>query len=1144
MDIKSGIEKLRTFGLSNLAIDNGTSIFVLMFMIVLFGWRSYDSMPKEQFPEVALPTVFVNTVYFGNSSKDIESLITRPIEKELKTVSGVKDVRSTSLQDYSVITVEFNSDIEIELATRKVKDAVDKAKADLPQDLTQEPQVFDVNLSEIPIVTVNISGNYSNDELKRFGEYLEDRIEELKEISDVEIKGVQDREVKIDVDLVKMQLRKVSFQDIENAVSSENLTMSGGEILNDNSKRSIRVIGEYSNMEEIQNTIVKAEAQQIVFLKDIADVSFGFVDRTSYAREDKLPVVSLDVIKRKGQNLLVASDKIKDIVEKAQEDVLPGDLKISFFNDQSVNTRREVSNLENSIISGVILVVLVLLFFMGIRNALFVGIAIPLSMLMGFIVLNAIGYTLNIVVLFSLILALGMLVDNGIVIVENILRFRQNGYDAVSASKYGAGEVAVPIITSTATTVAAFLPLAFWPGIFGNFMKFLPITLITVLGSSLFVALVINPVLTKYFMKVDTRSQTEDARVRKRRNLWIGLGIMAFMAVVFHFGGVLWFRNALGITILVTLINFYFLRPAAFRFQATIMPKLESVYLHFLERALRIPKTMFFSTFGLLILAIVLLGLKSPKVIFFPDPDPIYINAFIELPIGKDIEATNAAVDQLEDKVFQAIQPYSSIVESVLTQIGENTSDPNSPPEPGASPNKARLTVSFKPADERNGVSTYDVMEEVREAVQGLPGVQIVVDKNAAGPPAGKPINIELRGEDINELVRLSEEAIVYINKLNIQGIEKLQTDIKLGQPELIVQVDREAARRYEISTYSIANALRTSVFGKEISKYKQGEEEYPIFVRLNNQYRNNLDELLNQYITFRNPANGRISQVPVSAVSNMGYSSSYNSIKRRNLDRVVTIYSNVNKGYNANEIVNSLRDGLNRFDMPEGYTLSFTGEQEQQADNIAFLSTALNLALFLVLFIIIAQFNSVVSPLIIMITVLFSTIGVFLGYVITGMDIVIVMTGVGIISLAGVVVNNAIVLIDYTELLSSKAREQLGLAAKAVLPKDVMFQIITEAGATRLRPVLLTAITTILGLVPLAIGLNFNFFTLVTDLDPQIFIGGDNKAFWGPLSWTVIYGLTFATFLTLILVPVMYWLVYLLKRAMKKKLGLESSVL
>lgn len=1136
--------KLRTFGLSSLAIDNGTSVFVLIFMILVFGLNSYNNMPKEQFPEVTLPTVFINTVYFGNSSRDIENLITRPIEKELKTVSGVKDIRSTSLQDYSVITVEFNADVPIEEATRKVKDAVDKAKPDLPNDMTTEPQVFDVNLSEIPIVTINLSGNYTNDELKRWAERLEDELEELNEVSDVEVKGVLEREIKIDVDLTKMQLRMISFQDIENAINAENITMSAGELLNNNSRRSIRVVGEYRDISEIQNTIVKSENQEIVFLRDIAEVSFGYVDRTSYARADKLPVASLNVIKRKGKNLLETSDKIKAVVKRAQNTYLPSNLSVSYFNDQSINTRREVSNLENSIISGVILVVLVLLFFMGIRNALFVGIAIPLSMLMGIIVLNIIGFTLNIVVLFSLILALGMLVDNGIVIVENIFRFRQNGYDAVDASKYGAGEVAVPIIASTATTLGAFLPLAFWPGLFGNFMKYLPITLIVVLGSSLFVALVINPVLTRHFMKVDTKSTTMDQRLRKRKNLWIGIFAMLVFALLCHLGRVFWLRNALGLTIIISIVNFYFLRPAAFYFQQKVVPWMERKYLSFLHRALQIPKTIFFSTFGLLIVAIVLLVVKSPKVIFFPSPDPIYVNVFVELPIGKDIEATNEVLKELEVRIEKTIEPYKFMVESMLTQIGENTSDPNAPPEPGSSPNKARLTIAFKPASERQGVSTRDLMEEIREAVKGIPGVLTVVDKNAAGPPAGKPINIELRGEDINTLVKLAEEVVVFINQQNIQGIEKLQTDIKLGQPELVVSVDREAARRYEISTFNIASSLRTSLFGKEISKYKQGEDEFPIMLRLNENYRNNIEELLNQFITFRNPANGQLTQVPISAVSDIQYSSSYNSIKRRNLDRVITIYSNVNQGFNPNEIVSRIKGALERFELPPNYSITFTGEQEQQADNLEFLGTALNLALFLVLFIIIAQFNSIISPLIIMLTVLFSTIGVFLGYVVTGMDIVIVMTGVGIISLAGVVVNNAIVLIDYAELLAKQKRERLRMAPKALLPRYTMFEVITQAGATRLRPVLLTAITTILGLIPLAIGLNFNFFTLISDLDPQIFIGGDNKAFWGPLSWTVIYGLSFATFLTLVVVPIMYWLVYLAKRYLYKRFRTKIDII
>ena len=400
---------LREFGLSSLAVDNGTSVFILTLMILIFGIQSYQQMPKEQFPEVDWPTVYINTPYFGNSAADIENLVTRPIEKELQSITGIKTIRSTSIQDYSVITAEFDADMDLDDAVRKVKDAVDKSKSELPTDLDQDPVVLDINLSEIPIMTVNISGDYTNDELRSYAEYLEDEIEKLDEISKVELKGTREREVKVDIDLLKMESMEVSFYDIESAISSENITMSGGEILNDDFRRAIRIKGEFENVKELENMIVKSEDLRPIYLKDIAKVTYGYQDLTSIARSDGLPVISLDVIKRQGENLLDASDKIKVIVDEARA-TLPEDLKISLFNDQSVNTRNEVSNLENSIISGVILVVLVLLFFLGLRNALFVGLAIPLSMLMGIMFLSLTGVTMNIVVLFALILALGLLV--------------------------------------------------------------------------------------------------------------------------------------------------------------------------------------------------------------------------------------------------------------------------------------------------------------------------------------------------------------------------------------------------------------------------------------------------------------------------------------------------------------------------------------------------------------------------------------------------------------------------------------------------------------------------------------------------------------------------------------------------------------
>ncbi|HLU94442.1 MAG TPA: efflux RND transporter permease subunit, partial [Membranihabitans sp.] len=706
------------------------------------------------------------------------------------------------------------------------------------------------------------------------------------------------------------------------------------------------------------------------------------------------------------------------------------------------------------------------------------------------------------------------------------------GYSPIEAAKYGAGEVAVPIIASTATTIAAFVPIAFWPGLFGEFMKYLPITLILVLFSSLLVALVINPVFTSRFMKMDRRAEDSRRRMKNRRGiLFFALGCVV-VAVLMHFMSVTWARNLLAIAALITLLNFFLLRPGSFYFQERVMPALERGYHNFIKRALyrRMPAWVLAGTFGLLIFSIMALTLNMPKVIFFPNADPLYINVFVELPLGRDIQSTDRAVRAIEGQINQVLDPHMDIVESVLTQIGENTSDPNSPPEPGTSPHKARITVTFVPTEERGGVSTAVIMNDIRSQLDHLPGVQIVVDQNASGPPAGKPINIELQSEDMDELALLSERVINYINDQNIGGIEELKTDVQIGKPELLVHIDRESARRFELSTGMIASAIRTSIYGKEVSKYKVGEEEYPIQLRLDSTYRNQISSILNQRITFRDPASGLLTQVPISSVAQIEYSSTYSAIKRKDLERVITVYSNVLAGYNANEVVSAIRQSLLDFDFPDGVNYEFTGEQQQQAEDMAFLQSAFTLSIFLIFLILVSQFNSIVSPFIIILSVLFSTIGVFLGYALTGRDISVIFTGVGIISLAGIVVNNAIILVDYTDLLIKRKVEELGKDSMWDLEISQVKEMVIEGGTTRLRPVLLTAITTILGLIPLAIGLNIDFFTLISDLEPNIYIGGDNTVIWGPLAWTVIYGLVFSTFLTLIVVPAMYWLAYRMK--------------
>lgn len=1112
---------IREFGLSSFSVDNSTSVVILTLIITVLGLGAYRTMPKESFPEIVIPTVYVGTPYPGNSPVDMENLITRPIEKELKSLNNVKDIKSTSVQDFSSIVIEFTPGVQISKAIQDVKDAVDKAKSELPSDLDQDPNVLEVNTSDFPIMNVNISGPYSEQELKKFGEYLEDAIEKLPEISKADLAGTVEREIQINVDPYKMEAVGVSFGDISGAIQAENLTISGGSIKGGDFERTLRVDGEFSNPQDLLDVIVKTDQQKIVYLRDVAQIKDTFKDRTSYARSKNLPVVTINVTKRSGENLLDAADKIKVIIDNSKANRFPSDLEITITNDQSKQTRTQVADLENSIIFGIILVVLVLMFFMGFRNALFVGSAIPLSMFISFLILNAFGITLNLMVLFSLILALGMLVDNGIVVVENIYRLMQEGKPAMQAAKEGVGEVAWPIITSTATTLAAFLPLAFWQDVVGEFMKYLPITLIIVLSSSLFVALVINPVMTSMFMKIE--DMTKD---KPKQKFLIISGIFLVLAIIFYLIGLTAFGSLALVASIVTLFNVFLLRKAIRWFQLVFLVKLENGYESTLKYALggKKPYLIVGGTFLLLIFSIVLLGIRAPKVLFFPDNQPQLVNVFVEFPIGTSIEATNKFVDGMEDEMMEALEPYGGIIESVITQVGQGTSDPTEGPSTQATPHKAKITIGFVDYMFRQGINTNDAMEAIRDLVEKYPGVLITVNKQRNGPPVGNPVNIEFVGENYEQLIAFVEDAKLFLESNNIQGLEELKTDLSLGSPEVVVNIDREKARRFGLSTSTIATELRTSLFGLEVSKYKEGEDDYPIQLRLDEASRYDINTLVNKKIGFRDKF-GDKREVPISAVADIKYGSTYGSVKRKDLEKAVTLFSNVLDGYNATEINNQIKDLMANYEVPEGITVKYTGEQEEQAKSQAFLLRALGIAVSLIFLIIVAQFNSVISPFIIMTSVLFSTIGVFLGLVIFNMDFVVIMTGIGIISLAGVVVNNAIVLIDYTDLVRARKREEKGIKAGEFLEYPDLLASIIESGKTRLRPVLLTAITTVLGLIPLAIGMNINFSTLLSDFDPQFYVGGDNAAFWGPMAWTVIFGLTFATLITLVIVPVMYLL-------------------
>lgn len=1124
---KSTTGVIKEFWLSTLALKNSTSVLILTFLIVAGGMLAYTTMPKELFPEVVMPQIYVRTVYPGNSPVDIENLITRPIEKEIKPLKGIKKMTSTSVQDNSIIIVEFNTDVPVEEALSDVKDAVDKADSELPNDLDMDPMVMEINMGEMPIMNINLSGDYSVDDLKEYAELLQDKLEVISEISSVDIRGALDREININVDLHRMEKVEVSFGDIESAINYENMSISGGDILMDDTRRTIRISGEYTDMEQIRNTIVKAEFGNIIYLRDIATVEDGYKERNSYARLGGDPVVSLDVVKKSGENLLAATDQIFAELEEAKANNFPSDLVVTITNDQSNQVKSQLLNLENSIYSGVILVVVVLLFFLGLRNALFVGVAIPLSMLMSFVILSSMGVTINMMVLFALILALGMLVDNGIVVIENIHRQYHEGKSRKDAAREGVGEIAVPIISSTATTLAAFFPLLFWNDLMGEFMKFLPITLIAVLGSSLFVGLIINPVIASLYM---THNDEEKATNVKKlliwTLIWMVLSVLCYMSDSFSFG------TLFGLIAILTVLNGFALRPASKWFQNKLLPWLEKRYVSVLRFALTgwKPFLFFFATVAVMFVSLVFVGIVGPQVVFFPENEPKYINVFVETAPGMDIEETNRIMLAMEEEVNEIVDPYMVSVNSIVTNIGEGSADPMDGPPAGETPNRAKITVAFKEFEDRMGMSSSEVMRKLSDNLIKRPGVIVNVQKNNEGPPVGKPINIEVSGPEFEKLIAVSTKLRAEVEAVGIPGVEGLKLDLETGKPEVIIDIDRARARQFGLSTAQIGSTIRTALFGKEVSKFKDGEDDYPIMLKLRDNYRYDMSALLNQKVTFRDMTTGKIKQIPISSVADISFSSSYGAVKRRDQDRTITIWSNVIEGYNAAEINAQIQSLFADYDLPEGYQARFTGESEEQEKAAAFLMKAFMIAIALIVLILVSQFNSGIKPLIIVGSVAFSTIGVFLGIIAFGDTISVIMTGIGIVSLAGIVVNNAIVLIDYIDLTRARRKKELGMDEESILPLDEAIACVVEGGRTRLRPVLLTAITTVLGLLPLATGMNINFYTLFSELDPHIYFGGDNVAFWGPMAWTVIYGLSFATFLTLVIVPVMYMLVEFVK--------------
>ncbi len=1125
------LEKIKEFKPTSWSIDNKTTIFLLTAFLALLGYNFYNKLPKENFPEVKVPIIFCTTVYAGTSPTDMENLVAKPIEKQVKSISGVKKITSNSIQDFCSVIVEFNTNVETEVALQKVKDAIDKAKKDLPEKLTSGPNVQEMNLSEIPIMNVNIAGDDLK-KLKRVADDVKDHIESMKEITRVDMVGALDREIQVDVDMYKMQAAQLTLGDIQRAIQMENMTISSGTVTTDGMKRSLSIKNEFKTVDEIKQIIVGSQAGAKIYLQNVADVIDGNKEKESYARLEGKDVITLNIIKRSGENLINASDGINDLVTKmTASKEIPDDLKVTITGDQSSRTRTTLHDLINTIIIGFILVIIVLMFFMGATNSFFVALSVPLSMAVAFMVIYAMGWSMNMIVLFAFLLALGIVVDDAIVVIENTHRiFLENsGLGIIKAAKLAAGEVFLPVLSGTLTTLAPFIPLAFWGGMIGKFMFYLPVTMIITLLASLLVAYIINPVFAATFMRhYDSKTAKNTKWPRWLKTYSILTALLAIIAYVFIARGL---GNFMLILYGLVLLHHYILRRWIFAFQENLWPRFRNWYGRKLTWSINHPKTILSSTVVLFFLSLFMLMARQPKVDFFPIADPNFIYTYIEMPVGTDQIKTNAVAKEVEERIRKEIGNDSDMVTSIIANVAFGAGDPRAN-DISIQPHKAKVTVAFTEFAKRNGKSTRSILQRVQKsfAENKIPGAEIVAEQEQGGPSVGKAISIEITGDKLEDLIAADTTLKKYLENdtIRVLGVEKLKSDIVASKPEIVFSINRERANREGISTAQIGGELRNGLMGVEASKFRDENDEYPIMVRYRQDQRNDLNALRNLKLTYRDMnMGGAIRNVPLSSFADIRYDVSYGGVKRKAQKRIITLESNVLSGYNANEVADEVRAQVDLWKLshlPPGVEVNMGGQKVEQAETASFLGGALLSSIGIIVLILITQFNSIGKTIIILSEIIFSVIGVFLGLAIFGMNVSVVMTGVGIVALAGIVVRNGILIVEFIDILRERGMD--------------LKEAIVEAGKTRMTPVLLTATATILGLIPLAIGLNIDFATLFSDFNPHIFIGGDSVAFWGPLSWTMIYGLSFATVLTLIVLPVMYLLSDNAGRKLRKLFG------
>jgi len=1038
--------------LSDTAIRHRTTVFVLMILVLVAGAYSYVTLPREAAPDVQIPIIIVTTQYLGVAPQDVENLVTIEIEKKIKNLSDVDEINSESKEGTSTVRVKFLPKTDIDDALQKVRDKVDEAKAEMPSDI-EEPTISEINFSEFPIMLLNIHGPCGLVKLKEIAEDLQDDIEKIEGILEARISGDLTREIRIEIDPHRVAAYRIAVSTLFARIAAENQNVSGGTLDMPAAKYSARIEGEFAEPREIYDLIIDQREGKPIYLSDVARVRDTFKDRQTTSRFNGAESITVSVVKRAGANIVSIADQVFEIIERHQRR-LPGAVNIDVSLDQSKFIRLMVSDLENNMLTGLVLVMVVMMIVMGVRNSILVALAIPFSMLITFAVLSALGITLNMVVLFSLILVLGMLVDNAIVIVENVYRHMQEGSGRVEAAIKGTSEVAWPVITSTFTTLAAFIPLVFWPDLIGEFMSFLPKTAIVALTASLLVAMVINPTLCSVLLKVKKKKGPTTADPAAGPAVGAkGAGSQLLLA----------YERLL---------------------RASIRP----------GRRARIVVAGFVLLSG----SVVAFKVFNDKIEFFPEGDPQTARVNITMPVGTPLEVTDAVGKTIAEKIRQRQSfegaPGTHNVKYVTADIGTGGGDVFSGGG-GVDSHMAVISIEFLDFMDRQ-VPSQDTVEAIRRQVSDLAGADVRVAAAKEGPPTGKPVEIEISGDEFDILVPLAEAVKAIVKE--VPGITDLDDDYDPGKPELRIVVDRQRAALMNLSTAAVAWSIKAAINGIEVSKYREGNDDYDIVVRLPEEYRRRIDHI--EALTIAGPAG---EPVPLSAVARIEYTSGLASIRRTDLRRAITVTADVIKGYNSNEVLEQVIKKLEDLKRPSGYFIVFRGEKEDMNKAAAFLAKAGVIALLLIAMILVSQFNSVSLPLIILMSVVLSWIGVFFGLTVTGMPFGTIMTGLGMISLAGIVVNNAIVLIDYIEKLRKSGLE----VAEAVI----------QAGRTRLRPVLLTACTTILGLAPMALGWNVDIRHLAFNFRSE------SSMWWGPMAVAVIFGLTVSTLLTLVVVPAIY---------------------